>query len=231
MEKITLKATLRSVLGKKVKSLRNDNQLPAVIYGHDTKPESLSVNYKEFERVYNKAGSSMLVDLVVDNDSTNKVIIHEPQIHPVSDKYLHVDFYKVKMTEKIETEIPIEFVGIAPAAEDLEGNFITNKDYVNIKCLPGDLIAKIEVDISALKTFDDIIHIKDLVVPREIEILDDPEEVIALVEAPISEEELKAIEEESAADVEKQAAEQLGAEPATEEKVADENTVEEKKEE
>lgn len=216
MEKITLNAKKREITGKKVKTLRNKGLLPAVLYGADAKADNLMVDAKEFNKVYAKAGSSSLVDLKVDENNAVKILIHEPQMDPVKDIPLHADFYKIKMTEKITTEIPLEFIGVSPAVKDLEGNLITNKDNVEVECLPADLIPKIEVDIARLKTFDDLIHVKDLVVPETIHILDDPDEIVTQVTPPRSEEELEEMEAEAASDAEKAGIEKMESEAEAE---------------
>lgn len=191
MEQIGLKAKKREFTKKKVKILRQQGILPAVLYGHEVKPINLSLNGKEFSEIFDKAGTSSLINLEIEGEKPIKILVHDLQIHPVTDKTMHVDFYQVKMTEKITTEIPLEFVGEAPAVKELEGNLITSKDEIEVECLPDALVPKIDVDISVLKTFDDLIHIKDLNVPSNIEVLDNPEEVVALVTPPRSEEELE----------------------------------------
>lgn len=212
---IILNAVSREVTGKKVKRLRERAVLPAVVYGHGVDGGIIAVDLKEFKKVYAEAGTSALVDLAIDGKKAIKVLIHEPQAHYLKSEPVHVDFYAVKMTEKIETAIPIHFIGASAAVEDLEGNFVANRDELNIKCFPGDLIPAVEVDITALATFDDQIRVKDLTLPETIEIMDDPEEVICLVSAPISEEELEAeLTEDTAA--EEAAVAELGAEPAAE---------------
>ncbi len=226
MEKITLEAKKRDIVGKKVKNLRNQGLIPVVLYGEDIKPVNLSINEKDFTKVFEKAGTSSLVDLKIDEGAPIKTIIHEPQIHPLTDKFTHIDFHKIKMTEKLETEIPVEFTGEAPAVKDLKGNFITNKDHIKIECLPGDLIPKIDVDISVLKTFEDKILVKDLQIPSTIKVLEDVEDVVALVAAPISEEELKAMEEESAAQTEKAGIEKMESEAQAEKAAKEGETAE-----
>lgn len=212
---ITLQATSREIVGKKVKRLRQRAVMPAVVYGHGIESSPIAVDLKEFNKVFVEAGTSTLVDLAIDDQKPIKVLIHEPQAHYLKADPVHVDFYAVKMTEKIETAIPVHFVGTSAAVEEMEGNFVANKDELNIKCFPGDLIPAVEVDISALATFDDQIRIKDIQVPETIEVMDDSEEVVCLVSAPISEEELEAdLTEDSAA--EEAAVAELGAEPASE---------------
>jgi large subunit ribosomal protein L25 len=205
MQKIELKSSKRDTVGKKVKSLREKGLIPAVLYGANSESVNLSLKNGEFEKVYAEAGSSALVDLFIDDKPAIKILIHEPQTDPVTDKPLHVDLYKVKMTEKITTEIPLEFTGESPAVKDLEGNLITNKDAVEVECLPGDLISEIKIDISGLKTFDDAIRVSDLNIPETVKILDDAEEIVAQVTPPRSEEELKEMEEVASADEEKEA--------------------------
>ncbi len=145
-----------------------------------------------------------------------KALIREIQRHPVSDDIIHVDLYKVDMTQEIETEIPLEFIGVSPAVEELEGNLITNKDAIKVRCLPNKLVSELQVDISTLKTFEDLVHISDIVIPEGIEVLDDPEEVVVQVTPPRSEEELAEMEAEAAADTEKTQIESMEAEAAAE---------------
>ncbi|HUD21015.1 MAG TPA: 50S ribosomal protein L25 [Candidatus Saccharimonadales bacterium] len=193
MTSLELTATSREVTGKKVKRLRLKGLMPAVVYGHGVdKPMNLSVDQKLFQKVYKKAGTSSLVDLKIDDQKPVKVLFTEPQIHYLTSTPVHADFRAIKMSEKLETAIPINYIGESAAVVELEGNFISNKDELNVKCLPGDLIPSIEVDLSILKTFDDQIKVSDLKLPSTIEVLDDSEEVIATVAAPISEEELEA---------------------------------------
>lgn len=230
---LTLNANSRDVTGKKVKRLRQRAVMPAVVYGHGVDGGTIAVDLKEFNKVFAEAGTSALVDLVIDDKKPIKVLIHEPQAHYLKADPIHVDFYAVKMTEKIETAIPIHFVGSSVAVEDMEGNFVANKDELNIKCFPGDLIPAVEVDVSVLVSFDDQVRIKDIKVPETIEVMDDPEDVVCLVSAPISEEQLEAeLTEDSSA--EEAAVAELGAEPAADgasEATGDEQSAEAEKSE
>lgn len=212
MADFILHAKPRETTGKKVKGLRGQGLLPAVLFGHGKASSNLQISLKEFENIFEQAGSSNLVKLVIADGEPVNVLIQEPQIHPVTDQPLHVDFYRVKMDEKIKTTIPLEFIGIAPAVEQLDGTLVTNKDELSVECLPGDLVDHISVDLSFLKTFEDIIHVKDLKIPTTIAVTDDPEEVVTVVEPPRSEEELAELEkptaEEEAEAVEKVTAEE-----------------------
>jgi len=197
---------------QKAKHLRNDKKIPAVIYGNDYESRSIAVNALTFNKVFEEAGESALINLKIDDEPKLKVLVHDIQIDAVTGGIIHVDFYKVNMKEKIKTAIPIVEIGESSAVVDLEGALITNKDEVEVECLPADLIPEIEVDISVLKTFEDVIKVSDLKVPAGIEILDDSEEVVFLIQPPRSEEEMAELEEEVKEDVE--AVEVEGAKPA-----------------
>ncbi len=195
MTEFILTAQPRDLVGKKVKNLRKKGLLPAVVYGHSLKPKALAIPYQEFEKVYQKAGKSTIISLVLPKEGKKKALIADVQTHPVTRRFLHADFHEVRMTEKITAEVPLKFVGVAPAVKERDGVLVKNMDTVEVSCLPSDLPHEIEVDISSLVDFDSSIHIKDLKVGSRVELTADPEEVVALVEPPRSEEELAALEE------------------------------------
>lgn len=195
----------------KAKDLRNQGKIPAIVYGKSFDNQKLALDQTNFNRLYKDAGSSNLIDLKIGNES-EKVLIHDIQLHPVDGKILHVDFLKINMKAKIKTEVPLEIVGETPLVIEQEGSLITNKDAVEVECLPNDLVDHIKVDISVLTEFDQNIKVSDLAVPQGIEILDDPEEVIVLVQPPRSDEELEALEEAVVEDVEAVEVEQKGEE-------------------
>lgn len=211
-----LKANKRTITGKKVKILRAQGQVPGVIYGYNTENLPLVVDVKKFRKIWDEAGSSALVDLEIDNNQPIKVLIQDVITSPVYDEIQHVDFFAVNLKEKVTTEIPLTFVGEAPAVKELEGSLVTQKQEVEVEALPTDLISEIEVDISMLKTFDDVIMIKDLKVPDTITIMHDPEEIVAQVAEPRSQEELEAELAEDTAAAEEAAVEELGKEPTQE---------------
>lgn len=197
---ITLQAQPRELTGNKVRSLRRSGVVPAVIYGHNVPSKNLAVDAKTFEKVYRHAGESTLVDLKVGEAAPVKVLIQDVAKHHITLKPIHVDFYQVSMTEKLTADIPLKFIGEAPAVKELGGVLLKNVQEVKVQCLPQDLVHEIEVDIASLKTFKDAIAVKDLRVPSGIAILTKPEEVVALVQ------EMKAEEEVPAAPVDEKAA-------------------------
>lgn len=200
---IKIKAEKRAKLGKRTHSLRRAGQLPAVVYGKEFKALSLQIGYKDFIKVYQKAAKSTLVNLdIADDKKTVPVLIHDVQTAPVSGRFLHVDFYCVRMDEKLKADVDLEFKGQSPAVKEQGGILVKNFDTLEVEALPADLPAKIIVDISRLKTFDDVIAIKDLAISKKVKITAAPDEVVAVVTPPRSEEELKKLEEEATEDVE-----------------------------
>lgn len=195
MDTPVLHATTRTVTGKQVKQLRRQELIPGVLYGNDTENQNISMAAKEYERVFRTAGTSTLVDLAIDDKKPVKVLLHEPQMHPARPVTLHADFYAVKMNEKLQTEIPLHFVGEAEAVTVLDGTLNTPIDAVLVECFPDKLVPAIEVDITSLKTLDDILRVSDIQAPAGIEIMLDPEEVIVTITPPRSEEELEALDE------------------------------------
>lgn len=214
MGNLTLSVQTRKELKKSVKKIREQGQIPAVLYGHNVKPRNLAVAYTPFQKIYQQAGESTLIDVTVDKEKPVKVLIQEVQYDPVKSRIIHVDFHQVRMDEKITAAIPIKFVDEAPAVKELGGTLVTNLHEIKVKCLPNDLIHEIEVDISSLKTFDDLIHVKELKIPGTIEILENSDEVVASVTPPRSEEELKELEQAPKAVVEAEAAAKAEAEKA-----------------
>ncbi|MGC9048899.1 MAG: 50S ribosomal protein L25 [Patescibacteria group bacterium] len=199
---LSLKAEKRSILGRKTKQLRKNKLIPAVVYGHKIKAQNISVPYLDFEKVYRQTGESTLINLNINNEKPIPVLIHDIQFEPLTNKIQHIDFYQIRADEKVTLEIGLKFVGQAPAVKELGGILTTPLTKLKIECLPQDLIHELEVDISGLKSFEDIIRLKDLVIPPNIKVLASPDEVIALVKPPRKEEEIKAIEEKPVEKVE-----------------------------
>lgn len=214
MTEFKVEAKLRD---KKPKQTRRDGFIPAIIYGNKAENQKIELEKTGFLRLLKEAGTSNLVEVSVEGSKGVNTLIREVQLDPIRSEVLHVDFFKVNMKEKIQAEIPLEFIGDSSAVIDLEGSLITSKDSVEVECLPGDLISEIKIDISGLDDFEKNIKVEDIVVPAGIEILDDPEEVVAFVQEPRSEEELEALETEVVENVEGVEVEEKGAEETPEE--------------
>jgi len=191
----TLNATKRTEKGEKIRSA---TVIPAVVYGAGSQLEQLSINYADFSKLYNQASESTLIDLVVDGAAVGKTLVHEVQFDPTNDKFLHVDFRRIDMNSPITTMVEINFVGEAPVIKEQGGTMVHSVEEVQVKCLPKDLPESITVDVSVLKTFEDMVKIKDLKLPAGVEVLSPPQEnVVAKVQRALTEEEIKAMEEAS----------------------------------
>ena len=200
----TLSAVIREK-EEKPNILRNKGLLPAVLYGPKTKNFSLQLNEKEFEKLFRKTGESSLISLEVKGAKEKfLVLVHDFQKDPLKGNFIHVDFYQPALDKETEAAVPLEFIGEAPAVKELNGTLVKNISEVEIKALPQNLPHEIKVDISCLKTFDDSILIKDLIIAKEVKIIKEPNEIVALVTPPEKvEEELEKPIEEKVEEVEK----------------------------
>lgn len=196
MESIKLNASKREVSGKQVKQLRAKGTVPAVVYGHGIASRSIEVNAREFEKVFKTAGESTLIDLTVDGEAV-KVLVQEVQYDPTKGSFVHVDFRQVNMKEKMEVEIPLKFVGEAPAVKALGATLVRALDAVTVMCLPQDLVHEIEVSLTGLENVDDAITVGDLKVPAGIEVMNDAGQIVAVINAAMTEDEMKALEAKS----------------------------------
>lgn len=194
MTTLELKSKKREIFGKKVKALKNQGLIPAVVYGGSEGSMPLVLDLKEFKKVFKHAGETTLIRLFVgDEEKFKNVLIYDTSRDPVTDEIKHIDFYEVKMDEKIAAKIPLVFIGDAPAVTDLGGVLVRAMQEIEVKALPADLPHQIEVDISLLKTFDDNIAVKDIKFPKNVEVLENISASVASVEAPRSEAELEAL--------------------------------------
>jgi len=221
MDKIDLTAAPRQT--GTAQKVRRAGMIPAVIYGNGAKTEHLEVPVPEFERVFRKAGESTLVTLNIAGEPSRTVIIHDIQRHYLTNKFQHIDFFEVKMNEKMTAKVPLVFTGTSLAVKANGGSLVTVIDEVEVECLPADLPHEIQVDISVLNDFAASILVKDLKVPANVAITNDAEETVAKVNAPRDvEAELATpvVEDVSAVEVEKKEkpAEGEAAEPAKEKK-------------
>jgi large subunit ribosomal protein L25 len=196
IDKFKLKAETREAVGRPVRAMRREGKIPAVLYGKGTKSINLSITEHDYIRLYREAGTSSIVLLDIEGDGQKNALVQEIQFNPMTGKPDHLDFYEISMTEKLTTSVPLHFVGDSAAVIDLSGSLSTNKTEVEVECLPADLPHEIEVDISVLTDFEANILVSDIKVPAGVELKEDPEELVATVEEPRSEEELAELDEE-----------------------------------
>ncbi|MCS7150347.1 MAG: 50S ribosomal protein L25/general stress protein Ctc [Caldimicrobium sp.] len=194
MRQVTLKAEKREKTGKETaKKLRKMGYIPAVLYGKALEPQSFAVSYSEFEKIYNRfKGEAVIYTLeFADGEGQRRqAVLKEFQRHPVSDRFIHLDFQAIEEGETLELEVPIEFVG-KPVGVTKGGILEIMIHELTVECLPKDIPDKIVVDISSLDIGDSL-HVRDVKVASNIKIKDHPEETIATVvaeeeEAPAAE--------------------------------------------
>jgi large subunit ribosomal protein L25 len=196
MEQIELQANNRDILGKGVRFLRRQGITPVHLFGHDLKSLALQCETAKLERSLAEAGEIRLVTLKVsDEKKVRSVLVREVQRESLTSKLLHVDFYQVKMDEKVEVEIPIVLVGEAPALEAKGNRLLRELDTLTIECLPSKIPTSLEVNLGSLTEAGQAVRVKDIAVDSDITVLSGPEQVVVTVIAQREEEEKVVAEE------------------------------------
>lgn len=189
MERVTLTANPRSVVRKKLKLLRRQSITPVHVYGPGVPSRSLQAGSQTLTKVLAQAGTNIPISLQIEGEASPvTVFVREIQSHPISEEVLHVDFYQVDVTQKMEVEVPIMVEGEAPAVRVLGGSLIQLMHTITVECLPLDVPEAIRVNVSSLDDFEKAIHVADLNLGAAVTVKADPEEVIAKVSAPRAEE-------------------------------------------
>lgn len=232
MDRLSLNAEERIILGKKVKLLRKDGKLPGHVFGKGIEGENVLVSGKEFIKTFLLAGGSGLIDLKIGSEKVRPVLVREVQYDPMTEAPIHIDFYQVNLTEKVKVPVPIVLIGEQPEKVHMgEAIVLQTVNQVEVEALPADLIEKLEVDISKLKEIDDAITVGKLSYDREKLTIHAPEEEIVVKLAPAVTAEMEKLLEEEAAETAEAAAEvtaEEGAEiPAEGEVVEGEEVAEE----
>jgi len=181
-DKLILTVKPRVVFGKKLKKLRRENQLIGNVFGQEFKSQAVTVDFKDFIKVYRTSKETGVVYLELDKKEI-PVLIQHLQKHPVSDKILHIDFRKVDLSKKIETEVPIKIIGSSKAVSQKSGVLLTQTNNLKIEARPEDLPSHIEIDISVLKEINQEIKVADLPKKTTYTINELPEKVIVSVVA------------------------------------------------
>ncbi len=230
---ISLSAKIRKETGKKTGSLKKQGRIPAIVYGPGVKNVLVDVDYQGFQKVFKETGESSLVELHIESEKEKRpVLIHEIQKDPVTDKFIHIDFFQASLKEEVEVKIPLVFEGVSLAVKDLGGTLVKNISEIEVKALPQNLPHEIKVSIDGLNTFENHILVKDLILPKDVKVLLKPDEIVVSVAhlAKVEEELEKPIEEkvEEVEKVEKEKKEAEGPEGYPEEEKTASKSAEEK---
>jgi len=195
-----LVAEIRTISGRKVKTLRKQGLIPANVFGKKIKSFAIQVSAKDFEQVFEDAGETGIVELSVKNGKSTQysVLVSNVQKDPVTDNRIHIDFRQIDLKEKIEASVPIEFIGESPAEKTGIGTVVRYANEVSVEALPADLPEKFEVDTSILTEVDQAVLVKDLQYDKtKVTIKDDTEKMVAKVEPPQKIEEVAPAPEEA----------------------------------
>ncbi len=182
MDKLILSAKTRGTSKVDRSATRRASLVPGVIYGHDFVARPVAVTQIELERIYRQAGFSTLIDLNIEGEKSETIVIHDIQRHPVTGLPLHVDLYRVKMDEKMTAEVPLVFVGVAPAVKELSAILVQHLDHLKVECLPKDLPHELPVELSSLTAYGSEILVKDLVVPAGVKIEHNLDDVVVVTQ-------------------------------------------------
>lgn len=176
---ITLKAEKRAPKGKGLYKLRQSGQLPAVVYGPKQEATPISLDGKEFEKIFKEAGESSVMVMSGALDGT-EVLVQDVSYDVIKGHMAHVDFYAIEKGKEVTVNVALEFIGEAPAVK-LGGSLTKALHEIEVTCQPSNLPHEIIVDVSSLNTFEDHIRVKDLNIPKGVKVDTNPEDTVALV--------------------------------------------------
>ena len=180
-EQRELEVTNRSIFGKSTKKLRREGTVPGNIYGHGQDPIPVQFSALAFDHLTHQRGGGSIVALKGLSSSTETVLVRRVQRDAVKGKILHVDFTRVSMDERIESKVPLHFIGEAPAVKLSGGVLLHLLEALPIECNASDIVESLDVDISGLADIDAILYAREVKLPSGYTLNVDPEEPIAKV--------------------------------------------------
>lgn len=183
-EQTELLVAPREMVGKAAKHLRREGLIPANIYGHKEESQAVQIDATAFEALRRARKTSGIITLRMDGDSkVQTALVRHVQRNPVNGKILHIDFFRVSLTERILMKVPLHFVGEAPGVKNESGVLLHLLDALEVECAAQDIVNSFEVDVSSLEHIDDTLHASDVKLPEGFTLITDPEEGIAKVAA------------------------------------------------
>lgn len=219
---IELKVEPRIVTGKKVKHMRQNGVLPAVLYGDGVAAQSIAVAFKDFEKIYKEAGESTLLKITI-GSAHHTVLIHDIAHDALRGSAIHADFYAVRMDKMLRISVPIVFIGESPAVKNEGGILVKVVQEIEVEALPVDLPHELRADLSLLASLHTRIFVRDLPHASSVKIITDADEIVALVEPPRSEEAMAELSGAPTAEIKEVKTErEMKAEEKSKESVAEE---------
>lgn len=201
MNQIELKSRKREKKDS-LNKMRAKKIIPAVVYGPHMSPITVAVDYVEFQKVYQKTGTSQIFTLSIGEKDKKDVLVYEVQKDPVRDFYIHIDFHAIKMDEKIKAMVPVKYHGVSPAVKDKGGILIKSIDELEVECLPKDLPREISVDLSTLLEINSSVRISDLKGYEAVKIEAGQNDALVTIAPPRTEQELASLSEKVVENVE-----------------------------
>lgn len=184
MEQVSLVLEKRTVLGKKVKTLRRQRIVPVHLYGPGIQSQALQMPSQELVKAITTAGRSTPIQVRIKGERKRHVaFVREVQWDPLRGDLLHVDLMRVDLTQRMRAEVPVELVGEAPALTEHQATVVQNATSVEVEALPMAVPPRIEADISVLTDMDSVIRARDLALPEDVTLLSDPDQVVVRLEA------------------------------------------------
>lgn len=184
MASATLNAKVRTAAGKgAARKLRQQGEVPAIVYGHGRAPQSITVSSRELEKLLSSiAVSSTVIELAIDG-STSRTLIREIQRHPYRRAVLHLDFQELVAGEKVTVDVPLVFTGTAEGVRTGGGILDQIMHQITVHVDPSNIPNHVDVDVTPL-TLGRSVHVSDLVIPAGVEVLNDPDATVCAVTAP-----------------------------------------------
>ncbi len=207
MAELILRAEPRTILGKKVKQLRRNGRIPAVVYGPVlSETVSVSVDSREFDRFYHRAGHATLFTLKWEGGE-QAVVIRDVQMDPVRQIPIHADFFAPNLRVVLTASVPINFHN---EPEITDAILTHNLNELQVSALPAEIPQHIEVDLSSMTAVGDSVRAGDVSLPAGVTLITSEDEIIAIlsgVAAAEEPEEVEVSDEEAAEAVAEEGAE------------------------
>ncbi len=183
-DKVSLELQERTIVRKRLAELRKEGLVPAVVHDHGKQSIHVMGDFAAMTKVFHQAGKHTPVDLTVDGKK-HLALIKDVDFEPTKHRVRHVVFQAIKQNEEVETEVPVVFKeGVEIPAERVSLMVLQQLDTVQVKALPRDLPDQLVVDPSGLAAVGDSITVADLVIPKGVTLLTEPDQQIAMVEMP-----------------------------------------------
>ncbi len=184
MQQAKLTVQSRDTFGKQhARALRRAGGFPAVLYGRGQDTVSIQINARAFKQFLRTYGENVIINMEIGEGAPETVIIKEIQRHPVEKQTLvHADFVRISLDEPVSSPVPVVLTGTPPGVQE-GGVLELQLRQLTLHCLPTQLPNEVQVDVSTME-IGDIVYVSDLNLAEEIEVLDEPQRIVAAVSQP-----------------------------------------------